>query len=61
MAFSSYEVSRDHGITWQFVATGMPRLGEWVRRPLPQIPLIDPRCMTAVLPEQLVGLHCFDP
>ncbi|GEM_PF-3375510 len=32
VAFSNYEASDDYGKTWYFVANGMPRAGQWVRR-----------------------------
>jgi murein DD-endopeptidase MepM/ murein hydrolase activator NlpD len=32
-AFSDYEVSTDRGATWERIARGVPKQGEWVRRP----------------------------
>jgi hypothetical protein len=32
VAFRNYSVSTDQGTTWKFVATGVPRSGQWVRR-----------------------------
>ena len=32
-AFSNYEVSTDQGQTWTLVERGVPKLGEWIRRP----------------------------
>jgi len=31
-AFHDYQVSTDQGVTWQPVAIGMPRKGQWIRR-----------------------------
>lgn len=61
MEFSSYEVSRDYGRTWSYVAAGAPQLGEWVRRPAtPGLVPVDARCGGAT-PAGAQVLRCDDP
>jgi len=55
--FSSYEVSRDYGRTWTRVDRGMPRIGEWVRRAGPAVPVVDSSCASAGL-GRAWDLHC---
>ncbi len=47
VAYSNYEVSRDFGVTWQYVALGIPRFAEWVRRAEPGTHVSDRWCAAA--------------
>lgn len=53
-AFSDYEVSRDFGVTWQYVARGIPRYGEWVRRATVTPHIADRFCEDAIGDERVV-------
>lgn len=52
-AFSNYEVSRDFGVTWEYVARGIPRYGEWVRRATPPTNVADRFCEHASAEDQV--------
>ena len=58
IAFAGYEVSRDYGRTWQAVASGMPRVGEWIRRPGSPLQPIDPLCNPNLPPGALDANGC---
>jgi hypothetical protein len=59
ITFAGYEVSRDYGRTWQSVASGMPRVGEWIRRPGSPLQPSDPLCSPGFPPWFLAAFGCY--